>query len=74
MNRLSDAEIAALLNTLTPQQKLEFLEDLEEQTKRLSLKQSQTSMTAFARNINPGFKEGPHNRKLAKIFNDVIDG
>jgi predicted phage terminase large subunit-like protein len=74
MNRLSDAEIAALLNTLTPQQKLEFLEDLEEQTKRLSLKQSQTSMTAFARHIYPGFKEGPHHRKLAQIFKDVIDG
>ena len=74
MNRLSDAEIAALLKTLTPQQKLEFLEDLEEQTKRLSLKQSQTSMTAFARYIYPGFKEGPHHRKLAQIFKDVIDG
>jgi len=74
MNRLSDAEIAALLKTLTPQQKLEFLEDLEEQTKRLSLKQSQTSMTAFARYIYLGFKEGPHHRKLAQIFKDVIDG
>ena len=74
MNRLSDAEIAALLKTLTPQQKLEFLEDLEEQTKRLSFKQSQTSMTAFARYIYPGFKEGTHHRKLAQIFRDVIDG
>jgi len=59
---------------MTPQQKLEFLEDLEEQTRRLSLKKAQGSMTAFARHIYPGFKEGPHHRKLASIFKDVIEG
>ena len=74
MNRLSDAEIAVLLKSLTPQQKLEFLEDLDEQTRRVSLKRSQTSMTAFANHVYPGFKEGPHHRKLAQIFKDVIDG
>ena len=74
MNRLSDAEIAVLLKSLTPQQKLEFLEDLDEQTRRVSLKRSQTSLTAFANHVYPGFKEGPHHRKLAQIFKDVIDG
>ena len=74
MNRLSDAEIAVLLKSLTPQQKLEFLEDLDEQTRRVSLKRSQTSLTAFAHHVYPGFKEGPHHRKLAQIFKDVIDG
>ena len=74
MNRLSDAEIQVLLSSMTPQQKLEFLEDLEEQTRRLSLKKAQGSMTAFARHIYPGFKEGPHHRKLASIFKDVIEG
>jgi predicted phage terminase large subunit-like protein len=59
---------------MTPQQKLEFLEDLEEQTRRLSLKKAQGSMTAFARHIYPGFKEGPHHRKLANIFKDVVEG
>jgi predicted phage terminase large subunit-like protein len=59
---------------MTPQQKLEFLEDLEEQTRRISLKKAQGSMTAFARHIYPGFKEGPHHRKLADIFKDVIEG
>jgi predicted phage terminase large subunit-like protein len=59
---------------MTPQQKLEFLEDLEEQTRRISLKKAQGSMTAFARHIYPGFKEGPHHRKLAAIFKDVIEG
>jgi predicted phage terminase large subunit-like protein len=74
VNRLSDAEIQVLLSSMTPQQKLEFLEDLEEQTRRISLKKSQGSMTAFARHIYPGFKEGPHHRKLAAIFKDVIEG
>ena len=74
MNRLSDAEIQVLLSSMTPQQKLEFLEDLEEQTRRISLKKAQGSMTAFARHIYPGFKEGPHHRKLAAIFKDVIEG
>ena len=74
MNRLSDAEIQVLLSSMTPQQKLEFLEDLEEQTRRISLKKAQGSMTAFARHIYPGFKEGPHHRKLASIFKDVIEG
>jgi len=74
VNRLSDAEIQVLLSSMTPQQKLEFLEDLEEQTRRLSLKKAQGSMTAFARHIYPGFKEGAHHRKLASIFKDVIEG
>ena len=74
MNRLSDSEIQVLLSSMTPQQKLEFLEDLEEQTRRISLKKAQGSMTAFARHIYPGFKEGPHHRKLAAIFKDVIEG
>jgi len=74
MNRLSDAEIAVLLKSLTLQQKLEFLEDLDEQTRRVSLKRSQISLTAFANHVYPGFKEGSHHRKLAQIFKDVIDG
>jgi predicted phage terminase large subunit-like protein len=31
-------------------------------------------MLGFARAVYPNFKEGPHHRKLAKIFTDVIEG
>jgi hypothetical protein len=31
-------------------------------------------MIEFAKHVYPGFKVGPHHRKLAKIFQDVIDG
>lgn len=74
VNLLNDIEIQVLLSSLTPQQKLEFLENLEEQTRRISLKKSQSSITAFARHVYPGFKEGAHHRKLANIFKDVIEG
>lgn len=71
---LNQFEIDALLKTLTPQQKLEFLEELEEQARRAELKQAQGSMTAFAKAVYPGFKEGPHHRKLAKIFQAIANG
>ena len=74
MQRLSDQEIASLLAKMTPEQKLEFLEELEEQERRIKLKHAQTSMTAFASAVYPGFKEGAHHRKLAKIFADVSSG
>ena len=74
MQRMTDSEVAALLATMTPAQKLEFLEELEEQERRIRLKKAQTSMTAFAHEIYPGFKEGAHHRKLAQIFKDVAEG
>jgi predicted phage terminase large subunit-like protein len=74
MQRLSDAEVANLLKAMTPQEKLEFLEELEEQERRIKLKKAQVSMITFAHQIYPGFKEGAHHRKLAQIFKDVADG
>ena len=38
---LSQPEIDALLETMTPLQKIEFLEELEEQDRRLKLKQAE---------------------------------
>ena len=74
MMDLSQLEIDALLATLTPTQKLEFLEELEEQHRRAELKKAQSSMTTFARAVYPGFKEGPHHRKLGKIFQAIANG
>ena len=42
---LSPAEVDALLAKLSPTEKLEFLEELEEQARRVRLKKAQTSMT-----------------------------
>ena len=71
---LNPLEINALLATLTPTQKLEFLEELEEQERRAKLRQAQGSLIRFAHTVYPGFKEGAHHRKLASIFKDVAEG
>ena len=74
MNRISDAELQALLKSMTPEQKAEFLEELEEQERRLRLRNARGDMISFAKEVYPGFKEGAHHRKLAKIFADVASG
>jgi predicted phage terminase large subunit-like protein len=74
---LSPHEITALqkiLPTLSPQEKAELLADLEERTIRAGKKAAQTSLLGFAQHVYPGFKIGPHHRKLSKIFEDVIEG
>ncbi len=74
---LSPEEIKALnrvLPTLSPHEKAELLQDLEERATRASKKIGQDSMLGFALHVYPGFKIGPHHRKLAKIFEDVIAG
>jgi predicted phage terminase large subunit-like protein len=55
-------------------EKLAFLEDLNEQENRFSLKAAQSDPISFAKQVYPGFKVGPQHRKLAKIFQDVVDG
>jgi predicted phage terminase large subunit-like protein len=55
-------------------EKLAFLQDLDEQENRYSLKAAQSDPISFAKQVYPGFKVGPQHRKLSKIFQDVVDG
>ena len=74
---LTPHEITALqrvLPTLNPQEKAELLADLEERAARAAKKAAQTNMLGFATEVYPGFKVGAHHKKLAKIFEDVIEG
>ena len=74
---LSPEEIKALqqvLPTLSPQEKAELLKDLEERAARASKEIGKDSMLGFATHVYPGFKIGPHHRKLSRIFEDVIAG
>jgi predicted phage terminase large subunit-like protein len=74
---LSPEEIQALnrvLPTLSAQEKAELLQDLEERATRASKKIGRDSLLGFALHVYPGFKIGPHHRKLAKIFEEVIAG
>jgi len=74
---LSKQELEALQKALphmSAQEKAELLADLEEREKRTRLTAAQDNMLGFATSVYPGFKIGPHHRKLAKIFTDVIEG
>ena len=77
MTSLSKQELEALQKALphmSAQEKAELLADLEEREKRTRLTAAQDNMLGFATAVYPGFKIGPHHRKLAKIFTDVIEG
>jgi len=74
---LTPREIAAIqmaLPSLSTEEKLELLQDLDVREKRARLAAAQTNMLGFAQAVYPGFKIGAHHRKLAKIFTDVIEG
>jgi len=59
---------------MTKAEKLAFLENLEKKEARFQLKKAKSDPIEFAKHVYPGFKVGPHHRKLAKIFQDVVDG
>jgi hypothetical protein len=74
---LSKIELEAMQKALphmSVQEKMELFEDLELREKRASLKAASTNMLGFATAVYPGFKIGPHHKKLAKIFTDVVEG
>ena len=64
----------ANLSKLTLAEKVEALELLEKAAEHQRKNLARTDMIEFAKSVYPGFKIGPHHRKLAAIFKDVIDG
>ena len=77
LTTLTKRELEALqraLPTMSIKEKMELLEDLELRESRARLAAAQDNMLGFASSVYPGFKIGPHHRKLAKIFTDVIEG
>ena len=74
---LTPAEAAALaanMSKLSVQEKLEALELIEKSQEHKKRNAARTDMIEFAKYVYPGFKVGPHHRKQAKIFTDVIEG
>ena len=74
---LSKIELEAMAKALphmSVKEKMELFEDLELRESRAKLQAAKTNMLGFATAIYPGFKIGPHHRKLAKIFTDVVEG
>jgi hypothetical protein len=64
----------AKLPMMSPREKLETLDMLDKSESFKTVRSARTNMIEFAKYVYPGFKVGPHHRKLAKIFQDVIDG
>ena len=74
---LTEVEIKTLqfaLPKMSGAEKLELLEMLEERERRMSLSNARLGMLDFAKHVYPGFKIGPHHKKLAGRFTDVIEG
>lgn len=68
------AEIERLLPLLPAQEKAALLRDLEARDATLRVETARNSLLGFADAVYPGFKVGPHHRKLDAIFADVLAG
>lgn len=68
------AIIEQTLPHLSAADKLALLDTLAQREKRLRLSAASTDPLAFATAVYPGFKIGPHHRKLSQVFTDVIEG
>jgi predicted phage terminase large subunit-like protein len=77
LSSLSKTELLALqkaLPTMSVADKIELMDMLDVRERRVRLTAASNNMLGFANAVYPGFKVGPHHRKLAKIFTDVIEG
>ena len=73
---LTPQEVQALqkaLPSMSVAEKMAVFDLLEEKERRVKLYKAANSMLGFAHSIYPGFKEGPHHRKLSKLFQDVVE-
>ena len=77
LTSLTKQELLALqqaLPRMSLKEKAELLEDLEVRERRARIDAAKHSPLGFAQAVYPGYKIGPHHRKLAKIFADVLEG
>jgi predicted phage terminase large subunit-like protein len=75
--KLTPQKIAALKKLLphaSPDEKREILRDLEFWESQQAQSLGQKKLLAFADHVYPGYKVGPHHKKLAKIFEDIANG
>lgn len=70
-----EAHAASLaVKDMSREEKEAYLQLLNQKEERTALKKVQTNPLEFAKAVYPGFKVGPQHRKLAKIFQDVVEG
>ena len=62
------------LNLLSPNEKREALEEIALFESEMIKKAGQKDFLTFVEHVYPGYKIGPHHRRLAKIFEDIAAG
>ena len=62
------------LKDMNRAEKEAYLGLLDEKEQRAHKKRAMTDPIEFAKYVYPNFKVGPHHKKLAKIFQDVVEG
>lgn len=62
------------LGKMSKEEKLEALELLAKAEELKHKSRARDDLISFAQAVYPGFKVGPHHKKLAKIFADVVAG
>ena len=74
---LSPQKITLLKNSLhllTPDEKREALEEISLYEASMLKKVGQEDFLSFIDHVYPGYKVGPHHKRLAKIFEDIANG
>jgi predicted phage terminase large subunit-like protein len=67
-------KLKSLVPLMSPDEKREFLADLEVWERNQIQNLGQEDLLSFAEHVYPGYKIGPHHRRLAKIFEDIANG
>ena len=62
------------IKLLSPNEKLEALDEISRYEAEQVKKVGQTDLLSFADHVYPGYKVGPHHRRLANIFEDIAAG
>jgi predicted phage terminase large subunit-like protein len=62
------------IKLLSPNEKLEALDEISRYETEQVKKIGQTDLLSFADHVYPGYKVGPHHRRLANIFEEIAAG
>ncbi len=68
------AKLRQALPTLPDKEKRRVADLLKQYQNQITQKLGKDSFLDFIHHVYPGYKVGPHHRKLAKIFEDIAEG
>ena len=68
------SKLRAALPSLPDKEKRRVAELLKQYSSEMTKKVGRDDFLSFIHHVYPGYKVGPHHRKLAKIFEDIANG